>query len=100
MKKMFIALMFICTTALMAFATPDGATLYSKCKACHGADGGKSPAGTQISLKGKSADEIQKMLIGYKEGTFGADKKATMERLVKPLSNDDITALSKYISGL
>lgn len=100
MKKTFIALMFITTTCIAAFAASDGEALYAKCRACHGADGSKAPAGTQAVIKGKSASEIESMLTGYKNGTFGGDKKATMERLAKPLSDDDIKALAAYISGL
>jgi cytochrome c len=98
MKKTLLATAFIVTTFVFAFAASDGAALYNKCKACHGADGTKVPAGAEEALKGQSAADIEKMLTGYKDGSFGGEKKATMQRMTANLSPEDIKALADYIS--
>lgn len=73
-------------------AAADGKELYGKCAGCHGADGGK--------FKSKAEPDILKALTGYKDHSFGGDKKAIMEGMVKNLSPEDMQALAKYISTL
>ncbi len=85
------------TTA--AVAAGDGAAeRYEKsCKSCHGADG--SSAAMSKALKGLPAEEVKAALLGYKAQTYGGKKKATMERLAKTLSDEEIEALATHISG-
>jgi cytochrome c len=45
-------------------------------------------------------DEVKAALDGYKAGTYGGAKKGMMERVVKPLSEEDIEALATHIDGL
>ncbi|QAR32600.1 c-type cytochrome [Geovibrio thiophilus] len=100
MRKTLLASAFIATTFVFAFAASDGAALYNKCKACHGADGSKVPAGAKTAVKGQSAADLEKKLTGYKDGSFGGEKKATMQRMAANLSPEDIKALAQYMSGL
>lgn len=72
--------------------TADGQELYRKCAGCHGPDGSK--------LKSKAEADVTKALNGYKEKTYGGDKKAIMESIAKNLSPEDIQTLAKYISTL
>lgn len=46
------------------------------------------------------ADEIAKMLEGYKAGTFGGPMKGIMKGQVATYSDADIKAVSAYIAGL
>ncbi len=78
----------------------DGKALYAKCSGCHGADGTKKALGVGKPLKGMSAADLAKALNGYKAKTYGAAKKATMERLAQNLSAEDVDALADYISKL
>ncbi len=100
MKKTLLASAFIVTTFVIAFAASDGAALYNKCKACHGADGSKVPAGAKTAIKGQSAADLEKKLAGYKDGSFGGEKKAIMQRTASALSPEDMKALADYISKL
>ena len=98
MKKAIMVSLFMVAVLTAAVAASDGAALYGKCKPCHGADGSKVPVGAAKAVKGMSAADLEKALTGYQAGTFGGDKKATMERIAKGLSADDVKALSDYIS--
>lgn len=90
-------LMFVST----AFAGGDAAGLYAKaCKGCHGADGAKVAMGMTKALKDMSGEDVKAALAGYKAGTYGGEKKAMMERVVKPLSDEELDNLADYVSGL
>lgn len=80
----------------------DGAALYDKkCAKCHGADGAKtSGASGGVMLKGQSAEDIKTKLLGYKDGSFGGDKKKTMMRMVQKFDDAEIEALAEHIGSL
>ncbi len=99
MKKVLFLISIISLSAA-AMAGPDGAALYAKCRGCHGADGSKHALGVSPSIKGQSAADIAKKLNGYKDGTYGGAKKATMTSQAGKLSADEIKALADYISKL
>lgn len=82
-----------------AFAA-DGATIFKRfCAGCHG-QSGENSAGGSDPIKGRSSADIQKMLLGYKDGSFGGKHKATMQNVVKKLSDDDVRAVADYIETL
>lgn len=85
--------------ASVAVASDDGgAERYAKsCKSCHGVDG--SNAAMSKPLKGMPKEEVKAALLGYKAQTYGGKKKAMMERVAKPLSDEEIEALAAYIAG-
>jgi cytochrome c len=45
-------------------------------------------------------DEVKTALLGYKAGTYGGEKKAMMERVVKPLTDAEVDALAAHVAGL
>jgi len=101
MKKTVITMTFILSIAMFAIASADGASIYAKCKGCHGADGSTPAMHVETAvLKGKSAADIEKMLKGYAEGTYGGAKKTIMKVQAKKLSEADIKAVADYISKL
>ncbi|MDQ7836466.1 MAG: c-type cytochrome [Humidesulfovibrio sp.] len=84
-------------TALAADAATDAAALYnSKCASCHGKDGSKTILSKPV--KGLSAEDFTKKMMGYKAKTYGGSKKAGMEKLAAALSDADIKALAAYTS--
>ena len=101
MRRILITLLTLASLCLFASAAfaADGASLYKRCAGCHGADGSTAgpPAGDE-AIKGHSAEDIEKMLIGYQEGTFGGPKKTIMQRMVKSLSKDQIKQLAEHIA--
>lgn len=100
MKRFIIAASALCLTLILGAAVlsaADGKTLYAKCAACHGADGAKSSGGMR-PLKGMPEADFTKAMNGYKDKTFGGEKKAIMEGQAKNLSAEDIKALAQYVA--
>lgn len=100
MKKLIIVSGAAALLAGSLFAA-DGATLYKKCAACHGAKAEKAYLNKVPALNTLSKEEIAESLKGYKAGTLDKFKSAAMMKpIAKPLSDDDIAALSEYIPTL
>lgn len=98
MKKIALALL---VTGVSLMAAQDGAALFKKCAACHGANGEKAALGKSGIIGGSDAATIAADLKGYKAGT--TNKKgmgALMKGQVASYSDADIEAVSSYISGL
>ncbi|MDP3426944.1 MAG: c-type cytochrome [Humidesulfovibrio sp.] len=90
-------------TALAADAATDAATgapaLYkAKCASCHGQDGSKTVLSKPV--KGLSAEDFTKKMMGYKTKTYGGSKKAGMEKLSAALSDADIKALAAFVAKM
>ena len=65
-----------------------------------GDDGGRVPASGIAPIKGQSAADLLKKLEGYKDGSFGAQRKLVMENVVKQLSDEQLKSLADYASTL
>ncbi len=93
MKKVLlsVALLGMTSTALFANAS------YSKCVACHGANGEKVALGKSKVIKDMTKQEIIDALVGYKNGTYGGAMKGLMVAQSKPLSQADIEAIAAKI---
>lgn len=103
MKKLFVLFgVLACLTfglSHLALAA-DGATMYKRsCAGCHGQSAERGAGGT-APIVGKSSGEIQKMLLGYKDGSFGGKQKNSMVNVVKRLADDDIKAISDFVGSL
>lgn len=97
MKKIALALL-VASVSLMA---ADGAALYKKCAACHGAKGEKKALGKSEVIDTWDAAKIADALKGYKAGTRNVHGMgALMKGQVAPYSDADIEAVSAYITGL
>jgi len=64
-------------------------TFKGKCAGCHGADAAGKPAMKSPSIKGKSADEIQKALSTVPKHSS-----------VKSLTADDVKGIAAYLATL
>ncbi len=94
MKKIALA-MLVAGVSLMA---ADGAALYKKCAACHGANGEKKALGKSAVIKGTDTLEALK---AYKAGTLNAHGMgALMKGQVASYSDADLEAVAAYIKGL
>jgi cytochrome c553 len=80
-------------------AAADGATLFKKCAACHGANAEKSALGKSQVIAGWDATKVADALKGYKAGTYGGAMAGLMKGQVATLSDADIQALAEYISS-
>ncbi|WP_024954276.1 c-type cytochrome [Sulfurospirillum arcachonense] len=97
MKKLSLALMIAAASTLMA---ADGASLYKKCAACHGAKAEKKALNKSEVIQGWDAAKIEAALHGYKKGTYGKAMKALMKGQVASYDDAQIKAVSAYIAGL
>lgn len=79
---------------------PDAASLFaSKCASCHGAKGeGKAPMFPKLAGQGQEA--IAQKLHGYRDGSYGKEKKGMMIPNAKGLSEAQIDLLASYIGTL
>ena len=97
MKKIVLTLL-VASVGLMA---ADGAALYKKCAACHGAKGEKAALGKSAVIGGVAVDILVADMKGYKAGTL--NKKgmgALMKGQVAAYDDAQIQAVSEYIHGL
>ncbi len=88
-------LMILGITAILGAA--DGAALYKKCAACHGAHGEKKALGKSAVIKG--IDTLAD-LKGYKAGTTNkAGMGALMKGQVASYSDADLEAVATFIQA-
>jgi len=94
MKKIALTLL-VASVGLMA---SDGAALYKKCAACHGAHGEKKALGKSAVIKGA---DVLADLKGYKAGTLNKHGMgALMKGQVASYSDADLEAVAAHIKGL
>lgn len=100
-KKFLITLVICLSFTVTAAFAGGGAALYAKrCAGCHGADGTKdSRASGGTVLKGQSASMIKSKLLGYVDGTYGGDKKKTMQRMVSRFNEQELSELAEAIGN-
>jgi len=83
-----------------AESSVDGAAIYMACQACHGAKAEKKALNKSQVIQGWQSSKIVAALNGYKDGTYGGSMKGVMKPQATKLSDTEIDAVSKYISGL
>lgn len=100
MKKILVVSMVAASFAASAFGA-DGAAIYKKCVACHGANAEKVYMNKVAALNTISKDERLKAMQEYKAGTLNKYKMgAVMKGQMAKLSDEDIKALNDYIDTL
>lgn len=73
-----------------------GPLFAERCARCHGDSGEGSPGGI-TPLREQAAGVISEKLNGYKAGTYGGERKSTMEGVAGGLSELEIAALAEHI---
>ncbi|MEE8589166.1 MAG: c-type cytochrome [Sulfurimonadaceae bacterium] len=78
-----------------------GYTFYAhKCASCHGKNGEKAAFNNAQIIAGWDKEKSIAALKGYKDGTYGKSLKGIMKGQVSALSDEQIEAVSEYISTL
>jgi len=78
-----------------------GAALYAKCAGCHGKNGKTKALGKSAVIAGQPKASLVESIKGYKAGTRNANGMGTvMKGQVAGMSDDDIAAVSAYITTL
>ncbi|WP_187647380.1 c-type cytochrome [Nitrosophilus labii] len=79
----------------------DGAKLYAKCAGCHGKSGEKRALGKSLPIGGMAIEELVGILKEYRAGKLNKyGMGSLMSSQVKNSSDEEIEALSQYISKL
>ena len=84
-----------------AFAA-DGKALYTAkgCTACHGADAKSPIMPAYPKIAGQSKEYIMQQMKDIKSGARNNGQTAAMKGIMAGVSEDEITALAEYLSGL
>jgi len=92
MKKVLTGIAMVGMLGLAAFAqdtTKGEATFKAKCAGCHGADGAGKPAVKSPSIKGKTAEDINKVIAS-----------SPKHKGLKSLSADEINNVASFLGTL
>ena len=84
----------------VAKTTKSGEEIFKACIACHGAKADKAALGKSKIIKGWDAAKVSAALKGYNNGTYGGSMKAIMIGQAGFLNDEEIQAVSEYISKL
>jgi len=95
MKKVILLLTTVFALSLMA---NDGAGLYKKCAACHGAKAEKKALNKSQIVQNWDEKKIVDALKGYKDGTYGGAMKGLMKGQVASYSDEDIQKVAKHMT--
>jgi len=98
MKKSILVLVALLGLTSVNVMADEGADLYKKCAACHGAAGEKAALGKSKIIKDMGAAGIVTALKGYKNGTYGGPMKAMMKGQVATLSDAQMTSIAAHIA--
>ena len=83
------------------FSAADGAAMFQKCVACHGAKGEKAALGKSEVIGGWSSAKTLDALKGYKAGTRNTKGMgAIMKGQTATLSDADMKTIADYVAGL
>lgn len=98
MKKSVLLMVALLGFGSVSIMADEGADLYKKCAACHGAVGEKAALGKSKVIKDMCKEDIVTALKGYKDGSYGATSKAVMKGQVISLNDAQINALAAHIA--
>ncbi len=93
MKKLIVTSVATIALASVAFAGVNKAA----CAGCHGANFEKHALGKSKIVKDMTHAEIEKALLGYKDGTYGGAMKGVMKGQVGKYSDADLKAFAQTI---
>ena len=104
-KKSTLLFSVVSGLAMLA-STPsfaaDGKELYTSkgCIACHGADAKTPIMPTYPKISGQSKEYTIQQLNDIKSGARSNGQSAAMKGVMAAVSDDEISALAEYLSGL
>jgi|LGOV01.1.fsa_nt_gb cytochrome c553 len=98
----YIVIISVMFLFLGCFGEPvDAQALYKEnCSNCHGKFARKSAFGKSQVISGFTKEEIKNAIIGYQEETYGGSMRTLMRKEVSSLNEEEIDALSLYISTI
>jgi len=89
------------TEAVTSGGNEKGKAAYAKCAECHGDDGKRKALNKSEVIAGQAVADLEKKIAEYKAGSRNvAGMGQLMQGQVKDLNDEDIKAVSEYISSL
>ena len=86
-----VAMLLFLALPSVSWAAEDGAALYkTNCAACHKADGSGNPAMKAPAVKGKTADDVKKVL----------DTNPKHAAVAKKVNADQVKAIGDYLATM
>ncbi len=70
------------------------------CMACHGPAGNGNPAAAWPQIAGQHSQYVENQLKAYRSGERTNDPNAMMQGVAEKMSDEEITAVANYVSGL
>jgi len=91
----------VLTFGASAFAADGAATYTAKgCTACHGADGKTPIMPAYPKIAGQNKEYIEQQMKDIKSGARNNGQTAAMKAIMASVSDEEITVLAEYLSGL
>lgn len=98
-KSVLVAGLLLMSTT--AFAADGAATYVAKgCSACHGADGKSPIMPAYPKIAGQSKEYSAQQMTDIKTGDRSNGQSIVMKGIMAGVSDEEITALAEYLSGL
>lgn len=98
-KSVLVAGMLMISAS--AFAADGAATYTAKgCAACHGADAKSPIMPAYPKIAGQSKEYTTQQLADIKSGARSNGQSVVMKGIMAGVSDDEITILAEYLSGL
>ncbi|MDO9207736.1 MAG: c-type cytochrome [Sulfuricurvum sp.] len=98
MKKSVLLMVALLGLGSVSIMADEGADLYKKCAACHGATGEKAALGKSKIIKDMGKAQVSAALKGYKDGSYGGAMKGMMKGQVSTLNDAQIDAIAAHIA--
>ncbi len=97
-KSVLVAGMLVISSAVFA----DGAAVYKAkgCIGCHGLDAKSPIMPAYPKIAGQSKEYLTQQMKDIKSGARNNGQTAAMKGIMAAVSDDDISAMADYISGL
>lgn len=102
MRLFAVTTLALSLQGISAANAADGAALFKEktCIACHGAEGKKPLLPIYPKLAGQNKDYIKQQMMDIKSGARANGQSAAMKGIMHLVSDEDIEALSDYLSKL
>lgn len=98
-KSVLVAGMLMISAS--AFAADGAATYTAKgCAACHGADAKSPIMPAYPKIAGQSKEYLTQQMADIKSGARSNGQSVVMKGVMAGVSEEDITVMAEYISGL
>jgi cytochrome c len=100
-RKLSIAAGLVLVMGSNVYAA-DGAEVYTAkgCAGCHGADAKTPIMGAYPKIAGQNLDYLIQQLKDIKSGARNNGQSAAMQGIMSAVNEDEIKAVSTYLSGL